>query len=79
MRSQESNIYQAKRLGDKTELMTVSRTCITGLADLDTLVDLDAAIVVIVQLLVDVPQCLKAEAVSFVHAGWDHSQARICK
>lgn len=57
--------------------MTVSRTCITGLPDLHALVDFDAAVVVIIQLLVDVPQRLEAEAVGFVHAGWDDGQARI--
>lgn len=64
---------------DKTEIMAVSRTCITGSPDLHTLIDFDAAIVIIVQLLVDVPQCLEAEAISFVHARWDNGQAWICK
>lgn len=51
----------------------------TGSPDLHTLIDFNATIVVIIQLLVDVPQCLEAKAISFVHARWDDSQAWICK
>lgn len=46
-------------------------------AHLHALVDLYAAVVVVVQLLVDVPQCLQAEAVGLAHARRHHYQAGI--
>lgn len=48
-----------------------------GGAHLHALVDLDAPVVVVVQLLVNVAQRLQAEAVGLAHARRHHHQAGV--
>lgn len=71
----EANLSRSVKLIVKIRVLTAVQTCAE--AHLHAFVDLDPAVVVVVQLLVDVPQRLQAETVGLAHARRHHGQTRI--
>lgn len=71
----EANLGRSVNLN--VQIIVLSAVQASAEAHLHAFVDLYPAVVVVVQLLVDVPQRLQAESVGLAHARRHHGQAGI--
>lgn len=71
----EANLSRLVKLNVQIIVLSAVQACAE--AHLHAFVDLYPAVVVVVQLLVDVPQRLQAETVGLAHARRHHGQAGI--